>query len=173
MLAVSSEVEHCALTAGVVGSNPTRSALFRLLWRGRSSMAEPWDVNPAVVGLELELSSARCFVTLWRRPKRRNCDLQCNFSKCDSSSIDLKATYQDHLMMTIQMIFGEKVRAIRELNGWSQEDLADYSGLHRTYISGVERGVRNPTIEIVSRIASALGVEVAHLFEPPTSQKKS
>jgi ribosome-binding protein aMBF1 (putative translation factor) len=92
---------------------------------------------------------------------------------CDSSSVDVKATYRDCQVMNIQVIFGEKVRTIRETNGWSQEDLADYSGLHRTYISGIERGVRNPTINIVSRIASGLGVEVAHLFEPPTRQKKS
>jgi transcriptional regulator with XRE-family HTH domain len=39
------------------------------------------------------------------------------------------------------------------------------SGLHRTYISGIERGVRNPTIKIVREIAAALGIKVSQLFE--------
>lgn len=47
--------------------------------------------------------------------------------------------------------------------GWSQEELADRSGLHRTYVSGVERGVRNPTITVLDRLASALEVELSRL----------
>lgn len=60
---------------------------------------------------------------------------------------------------------GNNVRAIREAKGWSQDKLSDESGLHRTYISGIERGIRNPTIEIVQKIALALGVEVSYLFK--------
>lgn len=56
------------------------------------------------------------------------------------------------------------MRRIRESKGWSQDKLADESGLHRTYISGIERGVRNPTIEIVSVIALALEVNPSHLL---------
>lgn len=56
------------------------------------------------------------------------------------------------------------MRRIRESKGWSQDKLADESGLHRTYISGIERGVRNPTIEIVSVIALALEVSPSHLL---------
>lgn len=67
--------------------------------------------------------------------------------------------------MNIKLHLGKKIREIRETKGWSQEFLADQSGLHRTYISGVERGVRNPSIEIVFRIAIALEVNVALLFE--------
>lgn len=53
---------------------------------------------------------------------------------------------------------------LRKEKGWSQEELADQSGLHRTYISGVERKDRNPTIMVLEKIATALGVEVAQLL---------
>ncbi|MCH4223630.1 MAG: helix-turn-helix domain-containing protein [Alcaligenes faecalis] len=66
--------------------------------------------------------------------------------------------------MSIRKTVGENVRRIRVGKGWSQESLSEKSDLHRTYISGVERGVRNPTIEIVEQIAFALGVPVTELF---------
>ncbi|MGA7750782.1 MAG: helix-turn-helix transcriptional regulator [Gallionella sp.] len=67
--------------------------------------------------------------------------------------------------MTIQISLGNNVRRIRESKGWSQDKLSEESGLHRTYISGIERGVRNPTIEIVQEIALALGVSPSQLLE--------
>ena len=67
--------------------------------------------------------------------------------------------------MSIQIIFGNNVRRIRESKGWSQDKLSEVSGLHRTYISGLERGVRNPTIEIVHVIAVAFGVSPSQLLE--------
>ena len=65
--------------------------------------------------------------------------------------------------MDIREILGVNVRKAREQRGWSQEELADRSGIHRTYISGVERGARNPTIEIIAAIAGALDLPVAVL----------
>ncbi|WP_370623562.1 helix-turn-helix domain-containing protein [cf. Phormidesmis sp. LEGE 11477] len=67
--------------------------------------------------------------------------------------------------MDIKILFGRNVRKSRELKGWSQEKLAERSGLHRTYISGIERGVRNPTIEIVREIALALDEHPSSLLE--------
>lgn len=67
--------------------------------------------------------------------------------------------------MNIQEIFGLNVKKIREHKAWSQELLSEKSLLHRTYISGIERGVRNPTIEIVDRVANALNVPIAELFK--------
>lgn len=67
--------------------------------------------------------------------------------------------------MIIQVILGENVRRIRESKGWSQDKLSEVSGLHRTYISGIERGVRNPTIKIVQEIAVALAVSTSQLLE--------
>ena len=62
-------------------------------------------------------------------------------------------------------VFGRRVRALRTARGLSQEALADLSGLHRTYLSSLERGQRNVGLENVCALAHALGVEASHLFE--------
>lgn len=67
--------------------------------------------------------------------------------------------------MTIKSQFGKNVRRLREEKNWSQDRFAEETGLHRTYISGIERGVRNPTIEIVSQIAKALKIPISELFK--------
>ena len=61
--------------------------------------------------------------------------------------------------MDIRRLVGQNVRRMRRAKGLSQEQLAFAAELHRTYISGVERGIRNPTVVIVARIAAALDVE--------------
>lgn len=63
------------------------------------------------------------------------------------------------------MTLGRNVRRLRLEKAWSQERLAFECELDRTYISGIERGVRNPSISIVSRIAAALGVAPARLLD--------
>jgi len=55
----------------------------------------------------------------------------------------------------------------------SPEELAFEAELHRTYISGVERGVRNPTVTIVAKIAKALGLPRINCFAPVDSPKGS
>lgn len=55
--------------------------------------------------------------------------------------------------MNIRQRLGRNVRRSREDAGWSQEDYADRAGIHRTYVSDIERGARNPTIEIVEKLA--------------------
>lgn len=60
---------------------------------------------------------------------------------------------------------GVNIRSAREQRGWSQEELADRSGIHRTYISGVERGTRNPTLSIIETIATTLELTAAQLLE--------
>ena len=52
------------------------------------------------------------------------------------------------------------VKHFRKANGMSQEDLADRAGLDRTYISGVERGVRNITLDSLEQIVNALGIDL-------------
>lgn len=66
--------------------------------------------------------------------------------------------------MDIRRQLGRNVRRLRRERGWSQEELAFEAGLHRTYISGVERGVRNPTVLIVHELAQALKVAPAALL---------
>jgi transcriptional regulator with XRE-family HTH domain len=66
--------------------------------------------------------------------------------------------------MNLADYFGQAVRRHRELLRLSQEELADRSGIDRTYISGVERGVRNPTLDVMQRIARGLGADLDVIF---------
>ena len=61
--------------------------------------------------------------------------------------------------------FGERVRALREQAGLSQEALAAKAGIHRTYVGGVERGERNLSLKNIVRLAAALGVHPRALFD--------
>jgi transcriptional regulator with XRE-family HTH domain len=60
--------------------------------------------------------------------------------------------------------FGAAVRQHRTLVRLSQEDLAHRAGLDRTYVSGIERGSRNPSLRILQRVAEALGADLDVLF---------
>lgn len=64
----------------------------------------------------------------------------------------------------IKVRFGKAVRRRRRELDISQEELAERSGLHRTYISSVERGERNPTLESIEQFAKALDIKVSELF---------
>ena len=66
--------------------------------------------------------------------------------------------------------FGESVRRHRQRRGWSQEQLAEAAELDRTYVSGIERGTRNPTLSTMGRIADALGVTVIELLQDALAQ---
>ncbi len=59
--------------------------------------------------------------------------------------------------------FGAAVRKLRLLRGLSQEELAEATGLHRTYIGGIERGERNPSLVNIVRLAAALRVSPSEL----------
>jgi transcriptional regulator with XRE-family HTH domain len=61
--------------------------------------------------------------------------------------------------------FGSLVRDLRQRAGLSQEKLAELAGLHRTYVSGIERGNRNVSLVNIVRLARALGVPVSRLVE--------
>lgn len=67
--------------------------------------------------------------------------------------------------MDIRKQVGLNVRQLREKKGWSQEELAFETGMHRTYISGIERGVRNPTVIVVEKIAVKLEVKPSRLLQ--------
>ena len=67
--------------------------------------------------------------------------------------------------MDVRARLSGNMRRLRQLKDWSQEELAHQSGLHRTYISDLERGARNPTIEVVDKIAVALNVPCGELLD--------
>lgn len=57
------------------------------------------------------------------------------------------------------------MKRLRKERGWSQEALADEAGLDRTYVSGIERIVKNPTITVVQRVAEALECTMGALLD--------
>ena len=67
--------------------------------------------------------------------------------------------------MDIRKRIGWNLRRLRKERGLTQEDFATDSGFDRGYISGVERGVRNPSALVLERIAKSLGVDVVELFD--------
>ncbi|MGV0024185.1 helix-turn-helix domain-containing protein [Phormidesmis priestleyi] len=60
--------------------------------------------------------------------------------------------------------FGKAIRQRRRELDLSQEQLAERAGLHRTYISSVERGTQNPSLENIEKLAGALEISIADLF---------
>jgi len=66
--------------------------------------------------------------------------------------------------MDIKKSFGKIVRTRRRALDMSQEDLGEKAELNRGYISDIERGLRNPSLEVIDRIARALGMDLAELF---------
>lgn len=64
----------------------------------------------------------------------------------------------------LQLQVGSRMRVIRKEKGLSQEALAKELGLHRTYVGALERGERNPSLKVVSRLADSLGVSTDYLL---------
>ncbi len=67
--------------------------------------------------------------------------------------------------MDIRRTVAKDVKKVRQGRGWSQEELAFEAEIHRTYISGVERGIRNPTVTVLAKIAKALKVPPGRLLD--------
>jgi transcriptional regulator with XRE-family HTH domain len=65
----------------------------------------------------------------------------------------------------IQKQFGKRVRVLRRAKGLSQEELAFRVGVHRTYLGGIERGERNPSLKNIAAIAKALDTQLPELFQ--------
>ena len=63
----------------------------------------------------------------------------------------------------ILLVFGRNVRALREKRNLTQEALAEKADLDRTYISDIERGARNPSVKILSRLAKGLASTCSEL----------
>jgi transcriptional regulator with XRE-family HTH domain len=67
-------------------------------------------------------------------------------------------------MEDVRAILARNIKAARKRLNLSQEDLADRAGIDRTYVSGIERQVRNPTITVVAKFAEALETTTADLL---------
>jgi len=67
--------------------------------------------------------------------------------------------------VTIQQKFGKRVRTLRLVKGYSQEELAFRAKMHRTYLGGIERGERNPALKNIAVIAQALETPLTELFK--------
>ncbi|SFJ15144.1 helix-turn-helix domain-containing protein [Planctomicrobium piriforme] len=65
----------------------------------------------------------------------------------------------------ILLRFGERVRALRKEQGYSQEGFASACGLDRTYMGGIERGERNLALRNIELIADTLGISLAELMQ--------
>lgn len=68
-------------------------------------------------------------------------------------------------MADISITFGKNVKKIRTEKGMSQGDLAKILGVHPTYISGIERGIRNMALKNIEKLAKALGVSIDNLVK--------
>jgi transcriptional regulator with XRE-family HTH domain len=66
-------------------------------------------------------------------------------------------------MKKILSLFGKHLKQLRKNRNWTQQELANRSGLHKNYIGMVERGERNPSLINLSKIAKALDIELVEL----------
>lgn len=67
--------------------------------------------------------------------------------------------------MDVRHRLAANIKRLRKERGWSQEALADEAGLDRTYVSGIERIKRNPTVTVIERVASALECRLGELLD--------
>ncbi len=72
----------------------------------------------------------------------------------------MEITHHVNLSVSLGLI----VRRMRSTRGWSQEELAANAGVDRRYMSDLENGKRNPSLDVMSRLAAALGISVSELM---------
>ena len=110
----------------------------------------PWSLSLRLCSISIVKSSAAPKTP--KKPSRR--------SRAGlSSSIESDPLYLQHL-------FSANVRLVRVAQGISQEELADRASLDRTYISSIERRLRNLSIQNIQRLAVALAVDPRELLDP-------
>ncbi len=67
--------------------------------------------------------------------------------------------------MDKKVVLGARIKAVRKERGWSQEQLAERVGISTQYVSNIERGKENPTLDLLLRLAQALKVSPAEIFD--------
>jgi transcriptional regulator with XRE-family HTH domain len=75
--------------------------------------------------------------------------------------------------MDMRRLIGQNVKRLRRRKGLTQEQYAEISGFSQQYISGLEQGLRNPTVVTVYELATALGVSHLDLMRPPQSGRRT
>lgn len=65
--------------------------------------------------------------------------------------------------LSLQQKLGKKIKTLRADKGFTQDKLGEITGLDRSYISDIERGVRNPGLKNIEKLAKALGVKISDL----------
>lgn len=60
---------------------------------------------------------------------------------------------------------GRRIKCLRKLNNWTQQELADKANIDYSYIGAIERGEKNPTLDFIKRIADGLEIELHQLFQ--------
>lgn len=88
--------------------------------------------------------------------------LDKSFPGCPSRFVSRAGVSVDDLLKR----FGERLRDVRRRKGLSQEKLAELAGVHRTFVSSVERGERNISLLNIARLAKALDTTLAKLMPP-------
>ena len=68
-------------------------------------------------------------------------------------------------MTDVKRGLGRVIKGLRQQHGITQEELAEKASLHRTYLSDIERGARNPSLETLVRLAAALQISLAEMFK--------
>lgn len=71
-----------------------------------------------------------------------------------------------------RILFGQRLAELRNQKGWSQEKLSLESGVARSYLSGVERGMRNIALVNICKLADTLEVHVSSLMDLPTGKAR-
>ena len=84
-------------------------------------------------------------------------------------SVDIRLVAAQHARVSkrvdlVTKALGRRIRQLRTDRKWSQERLAEEASMHRTYIWGIEQGLRNPSLRHLTQVADALGVPVSALF---------
>jgi transcriptional regulator with XRE-family HTH domain len=67
-------------------------------------------------------------------------------------------------MTDVKNLIGKQIKTLRQAKGMSQEEVAEKSSMNSKYLSGIERGKANPTLDTLTRLADALKVGVPELF---------
>jgi len=68
---------------------------------------------------------------------------------------------RDRLLLSL----GSRIRQLREEKGWTQETLAEHANVDRSYIAGIEAGLRNPSFKAISKIVRGFGLTLSDFFE--------